>query len=164
MLGRRPDTTGKNKKYAKENVITGQKCSLIPMSHEPQRGKDMRPGRAEQNKNAMKSFVFSETYVMHTFSKLQRAFKPLIIDLKDVFKTQGKVKFAVSAQILIHGVKNWVFSSYVVPRILPMFCCSQMGEAGRRRNTNIWTERGLEKKRGWSRLKHHVNASEVSVK
>lgn len=111
MLGRRPDTTEKNKKCAKENVITGQKYSLIRMSHEPQRGRDIRPGRAEQNKNTMKSFFFRDVCVAYVY-EAQTCFQTSNYLLKGVFK----VKFAVSICDSAHRYSStqWKIDSFLL--------------------------------------------------
>lgn len=57
---------------------------------------------------------------MHTFTKLKHAFEPLIIFLKVFLNAgQGQVcceHLRLCTQIFLHGVENWLFSSYVVPR------------------------------------------------
>lgn len=173
MLGRRPDTTEKNKKCAKENVITGQKYSLIRMSHEPQRGRDIRPGRAEQNKNTMKSFFFRDVCYAYVY-QAQTCFLTSNYLLKGVFK-RGPRSSLLWASATLHtdipprsgkltlfflrspAQCSWNISTVLFRR------CSQMGDWERRRKP-IYKQNEGWKKRGWSTLKHHVNASEVSVK
>lgn len=105
---------------------------------------------------------------MHTFTKLKHAFKPLIIFLK-VFLNAGQGQVCcehlwLCTQIFLHGVKNGLFSSYVVPRsaaeTFKLFITiqhftyvlfrrrSQMGDRERRRKPIYKQNEGWKKEGG----------------
>lgn len=115
LLGHQPDTSNKHKKYGKENVAPGQKDARARMSQEPQRCKDVRAGRAEQNKNTVKPFFSRDicyAYVFWAWTCLQASNHLL----KGVFQTSDKVKLATSTCDCAHKTSSMEWSWDYFPK------------------------------------------------